>query len=152
MFSEKGIEGSHPKPRSNVDESWEKWRTFTVYGKHFYSVNLRTCGYDQMRFNPPCQLSLHVGGNRSTRRKHTRLSAERWLTLFTWVRIVRIEPIISEVRGANCVWQWALTLGVCRLRPEAPRDISSILRPPLHEPGRTINPGWLVNPGQPVYE
>ena len=36
---------------------------------------------------------------------------------------------------------------------EGKMEIDNIsLWPPLHEPGLTINPGWLASPGQPVYE
>ena len=54
--------------------------------------------------NRPCQLSLHVGGNRSTRRKPTTFG--RALTvLFShedWVRVhikMGIEPGTLEVKG-----------------------------------------------------
>jgi hypothetical protein len=48
--------------------------------------------------NPPCQLFLWE--ETGAPGENPRLSAERWRTLFTWVRIARLEPTISEVKGA----------------------------------------------------
>ena len=46
-----------------------------------------------------------------------------------------------------------LKCGALQIKLPAFRRTSKVIfRPPLHEPGLTINPGWLASPGQPVYE